>query len=435
MNPLQTKTTTWAAAPPLHKHSRQKCWRCLSSKSPSGCPVGSRRTLLATGTLGLGLAAAQRDQSVAQDSIEIESTAETVGSIVPLSWSLLVLRNSLPQLWVQEFQRLVGNANKVKVKSEKTLEALYVALKSGKAKGYDLVSIGDAFLAPCIQGGYLKPIEGGDDYRWFGSLPERWKTLVVRDGDGLANPRGGRIWGVPYRWGCTVIAYREDKLKKNGVKSFEDWSDLLHPKLKSRIAFLDSPREFIGMAQKSLGLSYNDGILEMQAKGVSEEKLKARVKDLKAQILTFSNSDHVRALAAEDAWIAVGSSSDLLPLAGANSNLRFLVPGSGTALWSDVFVQPSQTDNPDAFGTSPMLNVWLDFVLSPARTHGGGLQGGVAPLELPEGAVQEGVCEGRDVELDSRGRFLPSDCVLRRSEFLLPADRETVRMYQRILMA
>ena len=44
-----------------------------------------------------------------------------------------------------------------------------------------------------------------------GHLPPRWKALVLRDSDGMVS-RKGQVWACPYRWGCTLIAYRKSAL-------------------------------------------------------------------------------------------------------------------------------------------------------------------------------------------------------------------------------
>lgn len=79
-------------------------------------------------------------------------------------------------------------------------------------------------------------------------------------------------------------------------------------------------------------------------------------------------SEHVRALQSSDAWVCVGSSIDVLPLRNLVSDLKIILPESGSSIWADFFVTPSKTN--DAFdGPSPMVNPWLDYVLSPARSE------------------------------------------------------------------
>lgn len=47
-------------------------------------------------------------------------------------------------------------------------------------------------------------------------LPARWKALVTRDNNGMPS-RKGQVWASPYRWGCTLIAYRKGDLLRSAL--------------------------------------------------------------------------------------------------------------------------------------------------------------------------------------------------------------------------
>lgn len=66
--------------------------------------------------------------------------------------------------------------------------------------------------------------------------------------------------------------------------AIHDWSDLLQPRLKGRLAFLDSPRELVGVALKTLGLPYNCTHAHLQRSDVSLQQLKQRLKQLHDQV-------------------------------------------------------------------------------------------------------------------------------------------------------
>ena len=97
-------------------------------------------------------------------------------------------------------------------------------------------------------------------------------------------------------------------------------------------------------------------------------------------------------------------------------------------------------------GPSPLLQAWLTFPLEPQRaSRKKGLQGGASPLLLPghlqekqggghqaEGGTSAQLGSSGSLDLDL-GSFMPSDAVLRQSEFLEPLDEKTKELYQEIL--
>ena len=61
---------------------------------------------------------------------------------------------------------------------------------------------------------------------------------------GALDPQGP-VWGCPYRWGADLVLYAAERLARHG-QTVRDWPDLLQPKLKQRIAFPTSARNFVG---------------------------------------------------------------------------------------------------------------------------------------------------------------------------------------------
>ena len=63
-----------------------------------------------------------------------------------------------------------------------------------------------------------------------------------------------------------------------------DWSDLLQPRLKGRVAFLDSSRELVGVALKTVGLPYNCTYSQLCKSDVSLQQLQQRLQQLRDQV-------------------------------------------------------------------------------------------------------------------------------------------------------
>jgi ABC-type Fe3+ transport system substrate-binding protein len=54
------------------------------------------------------------------------------------------------------------------------------------------------------------------------------------------------------RWGAMLVAFKREQLQRHNRTPIRCWADLLQPALKGRIAFPDNPREFVGIAFKTL---------------------------------------------------------------------------------------------------------------------------------------------------------------------------------------
>ena len=69
-----------------------------------------------------------------------------------------------------------------------------------------------------------------------------------------------------------------------------------------------------------------------------------------------------------DAWVAVGSSQDLIGISERMSSVSLSAPRSGVPLWADMWTVPRGAKGGSrGQGPSPLLPSWLEFGLSPAR--------------------------------------------------------------------
>lgn len=121
-------------------------------------------------------------------------------------------------------------------------------------------------------------------------------------------------------------------------------------------------------AARSCTTGFNSTEADLAAAGFDREAVKAHVRKLRSQACLFSSNDHVRALIAGDAWVAVGSSTDLVPLSERTPSVDLVAPADGTILWADIWVVPANAEHGHLqSGPSPLLPSWLEFGISPAR--------------------------------------------------------------------
>lgn len=253
-----------------------------------------------------------------------------------------LLQGSIPIQLIASLQKQASRLGIVNFQSQSTIEDIYNLLiewqkaEKKETSPMDLVTLGDYWLKKAIAENLIESLEVEKIGNWDKISP-RFQHLVMRDKDGNISNKG-KIWGAPYRFGCTMIVYREDKLK--GWQP-QDWEDLWNPDIKQKISLLDQPREIIGLVLKKLGYSYNTTNLK------SIPELSSSLQALHQQVKFYASTNYLQPLILGDTWLAVGWSSDILPVIKNHRNLKAIVPRSGTALWADVWVKPKNNTNSD----------------------------------------------------------------------------------------
>ena len=190
---------------------------------------------------------------------------------------IALLQGSLPIQLISNLSQQANQLGNVKLKSKSNLDELYNLLLTEQGKQSpitknklsfslpkfsresaprknDLVTLGNYWLTSAIEEELIEPLMLNKLNNWQ-KLSPSFQQLVTRNNQGHLNTNG-QIWGAPYRWGCTMIAYRNDKFKALGWQP-TDWHDLWNEELKHRFSLLNQPREVIGLTLKKLGYSYN----------------------------------------------------------------------------------------------------------------------------------------------------------------------------------
>ena len=133
---------------------------------------------------------------------------------------------------------------------------------------------------------------------------------------------------IPYFWGTVGIMVNT---KYIDPESIQTWSDLWKEDFKNKVLVLDGNREALGMALQSLGYSLNSK---------NEEELKAaeeKLKQLKSNVRAVLNEEIKTMMKLEEAPIGMGYSGDAASVATENSNVQYILPKDGSAVWTDNF--------------------------------------------------------------------------------------------------
>ncbi len=349
-----------------------------------------------------------------------------------------VLNGSIPAQLVNEFRHSLNQPVELNFAPVEQLKDLFTQLESWKKQQTakvddnrslfhlpwikskpslvtDLVTLGDYWLAPAISQGLIQPLDHPSQLLRWSTLPSRWQQLVRRDRLGYLDPQG-EVWAAPYSWGTTVIVYNRDKFESLGWTP-RDWSDLWREEVRDRISLLDQPREVIGLTLKKLGKSYNTENLE-QVSGLELE-----MRALNRQVKFYSSDTYLQPLLLGDTWLAVGWSTDVLPVIQRYRQIAAVIPQSGTALWANLWVRPAGAAYSNSLGKQ-----WIDFCWEQQIAQQISLLSkATSPIAV--------TLNPADIQRELRNLLLLEPQILQRSEFLQPLSATTLKQYESLWKA
>ncbi len=224
----------------------------------------------------------------------------------------------IPGELLEKFQRETGA--RVVMDTFESPEAMLAKLKAGADREFSLVVAPDYYVLQMAREGLILPLDKG-------RLPGL-KNLDPFFQNPAYDP--GLAYSVPYLWGTTGIAYREDRVK-GPVDSF---SVLFDPeKAVGPFYLLDEMRETLGAALKYLGYSANT------RDAAALEKAKDLLLQAKARSLGFAGGiEGLNRILGGDAALGLAYSGDVLQARGEDPRLRYALAKEGGTLWTDAMV-------------------------------------------------------------------------------------------------
>ena len=309
------------------------------------------------------------------------------------------------------FRQLQNWQQKPKATDEQGWRRFIPFRQGQKPTDVDLVTLGDYWLKAAIEQKLIQPLqEVQENLKQWSTIEERWKQLVTRNDQGNLDTQG-KVWGAPYRWGSTVIVYNRDSLQKLGWTP-TDWSDLWRDEIQQRISLLNQPREVIGLVLKKLGKSYNTENLDQVP------DLEKELQILNQRVRFYSSDNYLEPLIMGDTWLAVGWSTDVLPVLGRYPQLTAVIPQSGTAIWADLWVRPAGIIN-----DTLLSDQWIDFCWQPSTAKQ------ISVLTKSNSPIYTNIASD-DIQ-EPLWSLLQSDRkVFNKSEFLLPLSPLAIKQYE-----
>ncbi|MBE9011112.1 spermidine/putrescine ABC transporter substrate-binding protein [Pseudanabaenaceae cyanobacterium LEGE 13415] len=355
--------------------------------------VYSRRRFLKTAATGMSgfalsscgwtLAKVQTDKEIATSSDELHV----------YTWA-----NYIDQELVDTFRAKTGI--KVTFDVFDSNETMLATFQAGKANIYSIIYPSDYKVTQMKNLGYLSEL----DHLRLESLG----NLLPRFQSTTHDP--GNRFSVPVSWGTTGLLYNSEKLPNPPT----DWSYLWEnkDKLKRRITLMNDVREVLGSTLRSLGYSYNS------TNPAELKRAYDRLEELKPAIATFTTDAWRDQLIAGDLLISMVYSSDAVLAMTQNPKLKYVIPASGTSVWSDTLVIPKTAPNPDA------AYAWIEFLLQPEVA---------AKLteRLSFATTNQAAIAKLPPELQSNTSLFPSMAAINKSESILPMERDVLEAYDR----
>lgn len=220
-------------------------------------------------------------------------------------------------------------------------DSMLAKVQAGGGGAYSIIYPSDYVVQQMLSAGLLAKI---DRNRLVGL-----ENLFPKFQNPIYDPNNGH--SIPFTWGTTGLVYNSEILQTPP----DDWEYLWQnrDRLSKRITLIDDKREVMGAVLKMLGYSYNS-TQESEIKQAYE-----KLEQLKPAIAAFDTDAWRNRILAGDLYIAMCYSGDAIKIAKENPKFKYVIPKSGTSLWTDTIVIPRTAPNQDG------AYEWINYILKP----------------------------------------------------------------------
>ncbi len=284
-------------------------------------------------------------------AIALPLIAATGGVVNIFSWTNYIDAKAIPTFEEKTGIKVVYDL----MDSNDVLEGKLLAGKSG----YDIVLPSASFFGMQVKGGLYQPIPKAK-LKNYGNLdPVLLKQLDLFD--------PGNVYGVPYMWGTTGIAFNVDAIKARMPNAPTDsWKMIFDPAVVSKfkdcgVAMVDAGDDVVQSALIYLGHDPNS-----ESPTDLREAIDVIAK-VQPYLRYFHSTSYIDDLANGEICLALGYSGDVFQAtrnARSGVKIDYRIPKEGAIVWIDVMAIPKDAPHPDAAAK------WIDHILDPVVVAG-----------------------------------------------------------------
>jgi len=282
-----------------------------------------------------------------------------------------------------------------------TNEEMYTKLVADPS-AYDVIFPSDYIIERLVNEGMLAELN-------YDNMPNTAGII-----DWLQNPaydQGGKH-SVPYMWGTVGILYNPE-MTGGEITS---WQALFSAEYQGEVIMMNSVRDTLGVALKTLGYSMNS-VRQSELEQARDLLIKQKQDGIVSGYLVDETKDK---MVANEAAIAVMWSGDALYAMEKNESLAYCVPEEGSNVWVDGMCVPAASENKDA------AEVFIDFMC----------REDIAQMNMDYiyySTPIQAVVDNMDEETKANETLNPPQDVVDRCEFFLDIS-DSMDLYEEIWM-